>query len=81
MMVERIKNLWAQHRWLILAATLGILAAIVYGATRLVHADVPELRLLLMLAPTGEASAAYLDDLRRDTARERGRLGTVEAMS
>lgn len=41
------------------------------AAARLVHAEVPELRLLLMLAPTGEASATYLDDLRRDTARER----------
>lgn len=41
------------------------------AAARLVHAETPELRLLLMLAPTGEASASYLDDLRRDTARER----------
>jgi glycosyltransferase involved in cell wall biosynthesis len=41
------------------------------AAARLVHAEVPELRLMLMLAPTGEASAAYLDELRRDTARER----------
>jgi len=41
------------------------------AAARLVHAEVPELRLLLMLAPTGEASAAYLDELRQSTARER----------
>jgi glycosyltransferase involved in cell wall biosynthesis len=40
------------------------------AASRLVHAEVPELRLLLMLAPTGEASATYLAELRA-SARER----------
>jgi glycosyltransferase involved in cell wall biosynthesis len=34
------------------------------GAARLLAADIPELRLLLWLAATGEASQAYLDRLR-----------------
>lgn len=39
-------------------------------AARLIRASVPELRLLLWLAATGEASEAYLEDLKRSTAQE-----------
>jgi glycosyltransferase involved in cell wall biosynthesis len=41
------------------------------AAAREVHAEVPELRLLLWLAPTGDDSQAYLRDLQRATAGER----------
>ena len=41
------------------------------AAARELHHEVPELRLLLWLAPTGDDSEAYLRDLQRATAGER----------
>lgn len=41
------------------------------AAARLVHEEIPELRLLLWLAPTGEDSQEYLNSLERSIARER----------
>jgi glycosyltransferase involved in cell wall biosynthesis len=41
------------------------------AAARMLHAEIPELRLLLWLAATGESSGTYLADLQRSTARER----------
>lgn len=41
------------------------------AAARQIHSEVPEVRLLLWLAPTGEASGEYLAELRRATAHER----------
>lgn len=40
-------------------------------AARLIHREVPELRLLLWLAATGEASQDYLDEVRAATAGQR----------
>jgi glycosyltransferase involved in cell wall biosynthesis len=41
------------------------------AAARMIHAEIPELRLLLWLAATGEVSGTYLAELQRSTARER----------
>lgn len=41
------------------------------SAARLLHEEVPELRLLLWLAPTGPESQAYLTELQQATVRER----------
>lgn len=41
------------------------------AAARLLHADIPELRLLLWLAATGDASEAYLRQLEREVRAER----------
>ena len=41
------------------------------AAARLLHAEIPELRLLLWLVATGDESETYLDGLRHATARER----------
>ena len=41
------------------------------AAARLLHAEIPELRLLLWLAATGDASEAYLRQLEREVMRER----------
>ena len=41
------------------------------SAARLLYEEIPELRLLLWLAPTGPESQAYLAELQQATARER----------